>query len=63
MEFNEYNKLMNKMEIEHRYMEKTDSCCRVGVVNKMKDSEGINQRTYMHGPRTWTTLWGLTEGE
>ena len=29
----------------------------------MKDSEGINQRTRMHGPWIWTMMWGLTEGE
>lgn len=27
----------------------------------MKEVKGINQRTFMPGPRTWTTIWGLTE--
>ena len=28
----------------------------------MKEGEGISQRTYMHGPWTWTTVWGSPEG-
>ena len=26
----------------------------------LKDGEGINQRTYMNDPWTWTLVWGLT---
>ena len=26
----------------------------------LKEGEGISQRTYMHDPWTWTTVWGLT---
>ena len=33
-----------------------------GGGNWMKDSEGINQRTCINGPWTWTTMWGLTVG-
>ena len=28
----------------------------------MKDSEGISQRTYVHGPYIQTTVWGWPEG-
>ena len=28
----------------------------------MKDGEGINQRTFMHYPWTWTTIRGLSWG-
>ena len=28
----------------------------------MKNSEGINQRTFMLNPWTWTTMWGLVWG-
>ena len=28
----------------------------------MKDSEGINQRTFMHSPGTQTMIWGLAGG-
>ena len=27
-----------------------------------KEGEGINQRTCMNDPCTWTTVWGLTVG-
>ena len=28
----------------------------------MKDGEGISQGTFMFGPWTMTTIWGLPEG-
>ena len=36
------------------------SCLRVG--DRMRDGEGINQRTCGHDPWTRTTIRGLTEG-
>ena len=27
-----------------------------------KEGEGISQRTYMHDPWTWTTVWRWPEG-
>ena len=27
---------------------------------EMEKAEGITQRTCMNGPRTWTTVWGMT---
>ena len=29
---------------------------------EMEKAEGITQRTCMNGPRTWTTVWGMTLG-
>ena len=29
----------------------------------MKAGEGINLRIFMQYPRTWKTMWGLTEGQ
>ena len=26
----------------------------------MKEGEGVNLRTYMKDPWTWTTVWGVT---
>ena len=44
-------------------MQQTDSCQRGGGMRDwMKEGEGISQRTYMHDPWTWTTVWGLTVG-
>ena len=34
----------------------------VGGGNCLKEGEGISQGTYMPGPWTWTTGWGLTVG-
>ena len=28
----------------------------------LKEGEGSSQRTHMHGPGTWTMVWGLPEG-
>ena len=28
----------------------------------MEDGEGINQKTFMQNPWTWTTMWGLCWG-
>ena len=45
-------------------MEQTDSCKRGGEGGVwLKEGEGISQGTYMHYPWTWTTVWGLPEGE
>ena len=44
-------------------MEWTDSCKRGwGGGDRLKDGEGFSQRTCMHDPWTWTTVWGLTVG-
>ena len=31
----------------------------MGLVER---GEGTSQRAYMHDPRTWTVVWGLTVG-
>ena len=63
VESNEHNKLMNKIETEHKYMKQTASCQRRGGRNWMKDDEAINQSIFMHNPWTGITMWKLTWGE
>ena len=57
-EFDE--QLTNKLKL--RYIEQTDSCQKGKGGDGMKDDEGINQRTFMHSPWSWRTVWGLAWG-
>ena len=59
---NEYDKLMNKIEIEAQ-IHGPDRQLREGRQGYwMKDGEGINQRTFMNNQWTWTTIQGMTQG-